>query len=71
MWFYVVYRNPSDYPGLYVVRRHWVHSGGPIAEAAPLIVTQSLDSARAVIPADLYNIGRYPEDDPAILEVWV
>lgn len=70
MWLYVIYRNPRDYPGMYVVRRHWVDSAGSSPELAPLTVTPSLAVAREQV-VGLENIGREPGDDPAILEVWI
>lgn len=70
---YVIYRNPSDYPGLYVVRRHCLRADayGAVPEPHPLIVTTDLDSARNALPAGLYNLGRHIKDDPVILEVWI
>jgi hypothetical protein len=69
MW--VVYWNPRDYPGRYVVRRQWVSRGDVYKEDYPKIVTKFLSEARDVIPDGLVNIGRMPEDDDVILEVWL
>ena len=68
---HVIYRDPSDYPGRYVVRRQYAGADGVSAEAVPLVVTDNLTSARAALPLGLHNIGRAPDDDRAILEVWI
>ena len=64
---YVIYKNPSDYPGSFVVRR-WC---GDRADLKPIIITSELLSARSRIPDDCVNIGRQDNDDPAILECWI
>jgi hypothetical protein len=65
---FTVYFDPSDFPGMYVVRRH-VTGVGPDAE--PLIVTDTLQIARNAIPAYLVPMDRHPQDDPCILETWL
>lgn len=72
---WTVYEDPSDYPGMYVVRRFTIVRNGdgpPVIESdpEPMIVTDSLDEAREVIPRGAYCLGRHPDDDPAIFEVW-
>lgn len=64
---FTVYENPRDYPGKFVVRR-WLDF---IPDTKPMIVCDSLDLARAVIPQSAVCLGRYAEDDPAIREVWL
>lgn len=65
MW--VIYENPLDYPGKFVVR-HWC---GSRPDFTPLAVTVDLESARKAIPAGAYNLGREPGDDPQILEAYI
>jgi hypothetical protein len=68
----VVYFNPSDYPGRYVVRVQRPGPGGAIQEEAePRAVVDTLEEARKMLPWYLTNLGRYPDDDPVIVEVWV
>lgn len=69
----VIYQDPSDFPGKFVARRQWVTKGGTIEiEACPLAVVDSLDEARAVVPAQQsYRADRLPNDDPSILEIWI
>lgn len=68
---YVVYSNPSDYIGLYVVRKQGVSMGRIVNERNPVIVTKDLEAARAAIPAGLFRLERGPLDDRVILETWV
>ena len=64
---YVIYNNPSDYPGKFVVRR-WV---GLDACAKPEGVFYTLDEARSVVPAWAVSITPSEYDDPCIAEVWL
>lgn len=67
MW--VIYENPRDFPGKWVVRR-WVGLA-PDKDAAA--VADSLESARSAVPGIAFRdrIERMPGDDPAIVEVWL
>lgn len=69
---FVVYENPRDYPGKFVVRR-WPNClvPQPVPEAVPMIVCDSLDVARAAVPSWAVRLERFPDDDPAIREVWL
>lgn len=73
---HVVYRSPRDYPGQFVVRRHGLvfpEDGGPaqaVVESEPLYAGPDLDCARRVLPLWRRNVTS-PNDDPAILEVWL
>lgn len=67
---WTIYRNPSDFPGKYVVRAYVVGSGC-VTAASTHHVRNSLDSARSTLPANLVNLGRAIHDSPAIVETWV
>jgi len=71
---WVVYEDPADFPGKWVVRRFTIYpdGGSPVIEEdpEPMVVTDSLEEARKVIPKGAYCLGRHPEDDPVIYEVW-
>jgi hypothetical protein len=69
----VIYRNPLDYPGKYVVRRQWAGAGGSIeVEDEPIAVVDTLDEARAAVPAEQDAcIARDPHDEPHIVESWI
>lgn len=72
---FTVYRNPRDYPGLFVVRR-WTISylePRPNPDAEPLIVCDTLEDARLAIHCHrpgLFRIDESNAGDPAVLEVW-
>jgi hypothetical protein len=61
----VIYKDPRDYPGKFVVRRWWNH----IPDREPMLVCDSLEHARTAIPIHAVYLGRFDEDDPAIYEV--
>lgn len=63
---YVIYHDPADHPGQYVVRR-WVG----LTPHEHVAIASTLDEARAAIPTGLYPIARSDTDDPVIVESWV
>ena len=67
---YVVYYNPSDYPGLYVVRRQVAGRGTITVDAKPLGVSATLKEVRSFIPSHAEQFPRDPNDDSTIVEVW-
>jgi hypothetical protein len=67
---FTVYENPTDYPGLIVVRGFLIGSEGaePLAECE---LFGSLEEARSVLGGRrLFQLARHPEDDPTIVETW-
>ena len=71
---FTVYENPRDYPGSFVVRRFEVTRNGALPEPLPLVVTDTLEEARAAIkrasPGAAW-VTRNPEDDDPIVECWL
>lgn len=68
---YVIYSSPADFPGQFVVRR-WLIAGGRCRpDGAPIAVTCDLAAARGAIPDGFTCLGRFPGDDPVIVEVWI
>lgn len=68
---FAIYQNPTDYPGRFVVRG-WTWTASSLApDAEPTAVVDTLDAARAAIPAGLVCEPRAPGDDPVIVEVWL
>jgi hypothetical protein len=65
---FVVYKNPRDYPGRYVVRQYAI---GHTVGSAWCFVADSLEAARTAIPPDRCRLERMPEDDPVIVETWI
>lgn len=68
---FVVYKNPTDYPGKFVVRRFVISLGAFTADPVPLIVCENIEEARESIPEWAAMICRDPNDAPAIQEVWL
>jgi hypothetical protein len=70
---WVVYDHPPDFPDHVVVRRQFVtqHSTTPITSANIGGVYDTLNDARADIPLGHVCIGRFPDDDPVIVETWI
>jgi hypothetical protein len=64
---FAVYKNPSDYPGKWVV----IKFTGLVPDDVPLTVADSMDEARKAIPPGMVNIGRHHNDDPVIFETWL
>ena len=67
---YTVYKDPSDYPGKFVIRR-FVISGGNVEPANLICVEDDLETALTRLPPGLVKIDRFENDDPKILEVWM
>jgi hypothetical protein len=67
---FTVYDHPSDYPDSFVVRRHIVQKDGDTIKDE-IRLADTLMGARDLLPPGVYNLGRYPQDDPVIIETWV
>lgn len=67
---WVVYFNPSDYPGKWVVRKFTIVAGRIEASDA-LHVCSSCSEARENIPLGLACIPRHAQDEPHIVEAWI
>ena len=71
---FTVYENPRDYPGSFVVRRFYVDGSSVQHAALPLVVTDTLDEARAAIrrahPVAVC-MARNDGDEPQIVESWI
>lgn len=63
---YVVYRNPRDFLGWFVVRACY----GPFKEPVGCLC-ETLEEARASVPYGSVMLARHPDDDPVILETWI
>lgn len=68
MW--TIYRHPKDYPLHFVVRKHVVDGAGS-RPTPDFSLHGTLDEARGAIPPYRYNLGRYAEDEPQIVETWI
>lgn len=73
-WMIVVYRNPGDYPGMYVARGWSYASNPPQADVTPLKFTNDAELMRAYIKDNfpcMVRLEPAANDDPCIYEVWV
>jgi hypothetical protein len=66
---WAIYQNPTDYPSKWVVRRFAIFRGDVVPDLN-CVVCDSLEEARAQIPAGFVNVGRMEADEPQIEEVW-
>lgn len=74
MW--VVYDHPRDYPDHYVARQFLIRTGtktASVVATASIVQSDSLEIIREMMLDQMgkVNIGRYEDDDPYIVEVWV
>lgn len=67
---WTIYHNPSDFPGLYVVRRSTVGAAGIVPDKVASVAS-TLEEARRFVPPGLVFIARQSADDPVIVEVWL
>jgi hypothetical protein len=68
---WTVYKRPSDYPALYVARRHESRSDGTAVATLEAVFADTLEAVRAKLPPGLVCIPRDPTDDPVIVESWI
>lgn len=68
---YVIYDHPADHPDHFVVREWTIGKGPAPVPSDNFILAASLEEARTHIPEGLVQIGRMPNDDPVIVEVWI
>lgn len=68
MW--TVYDHPLDYPDGFVARKSIV-GASMTTITREMFEADTLDELRALLPAGLYRIHRYEQDDPMIVEVWL
>lgn len=65
---YVIYSHPADFPKSCVCR---VWHGMTPEPGLPHIIGPTVADVRAMLPVGLTNIGRHPDDEAAIAEVWI
>ena len=63
---WVIYDKPIDIPEKFVARK-FINDN----PTKTMYIDDTLEGIRKKIPAGLVNIGRYPDDDPKIVEVWI
>ena len=69
---YVIYDHPTDYPDMFVIREWEIAKNGSIIPKQIVFKSFDVDVVRGYLRMrGLINIGRYKNDDPKILEVWI
>ena len=70
MILHVITERPSDFPRHYVVRQ-WLIEPGSMRPRRIGCLFDSLEAARASMPAGAVCMARQPGDDPVIVESWL
>lgn len=69
---YVVYDNPLDYPGEFVLKRDFILKGEVKRDPTFVIVTKDYKVILELMQKkSLHRMARWEDDDPAIKETWV
>lgn len=68
---WTIYRQPQDYPECWVVRGHEIFPGCGMRPHSFCFVTNTLDEARARVPAGTTCMGRTSADHPVVHECWM
>lgn len=68
---WAIYKEPSDFPGKWVVRGWRVGQGCTHAQDIHARVFETLDGARACLPPGLHRMPRQEADDPVVFESWI
>ncbi len=63
---YVLYENPSDYPGQFVLRRQ----RGMEVDRCPVRVSKNHIEVLMALPKNVRPLGRRADQDPVIKDVW-
>jgi hypothetical protein len=68
---WTIFDNPDDFPGKIITRETVVGHKGPIPSPFAY-VSPTIEHARQALEAmGLVCLGRDPQDEPSIVEVWV
>lgn len=70
---WVIYVDPADFPGKFVLRGQDVYAGDPaVRPHEQAYVNESIEVLRAELRSKgLYCLTRHPEDDAHIVETWI
>lgn len=67
---WTIFTHPEDFPEHYVARR-WVTSEVGALPTEDVLIADTLEELRAKLPRGLVLTHRMPQDDPAIVEIWI
>jgi DNA-binding CsgD family transcriptional regulator len=68
---WVIFEHPQDHPDDYVLRAFYIMKGGALFVDNVAWKAKTVDELRQLIPAGLYKLRRFEQDDAAIVEVWL
>lgn len=71
LYIYTVFCRPRDFPSEYVVRRFKIGAGTVTPELMIWSRGKTLGEVRMTLPYDAHWLGRYPQDEPQIVESWI
>lgn len=64
---WTICQNPSDYPGLFTMRPHYIAR----KTIGPVLTAETLEGIRALLPPNVIRLPRAIEDDQVIVECWL
>lgn len=67
---WTIYEKPKDFPNSLVARRWKISAGGKKATDC-IIIGQTLEEVRNLLPYGLTIVPRETNDDPCIVESWI
>ena len=68
--FVAIYEKPADYPDGYIARV-WIVLQGVSIPTEWEERRDTYEEIQGIMPDFLQNIGRMPNDDPCVKEVWI
>lgn len=67
---WVIYKNPADYPGKYVLRK-WEITAGTVAPERAVVLADDIETLRAQLPAGVQRFEPDKLDNVSIVECYV
>lgn len=68
---WVIYRNPADYPGRFVLRQHLISAGAVTPTDEVFVSERLITLRRIVLRRGLYRLLPDDSDPEIILETWL
>ena len=70
--FHTIYDEPSDFPNHIVLRVHWIFpNGSTVIDSIGCLYDTVGEAMIECREAGLYWLGRYPDDEPQIVGVFI
>lgn len=68
---WTIYDNPADYPGKFVARRWSITDSEIWAHTDDILLADSLEEVRGLLPPGLFPMARAEADVACIIECWI